>query len=86
MKFLTENNSIKFDITSLDGGYACYVSGSGALKYSVEVKDTSEYMAIENHSPYWCRPFWGKTLSELPKKVQSLLIKQGDLFTYYLPV
>ena len=86
MKFITENKSIVFDEVALENGYACYISGSGSLVYGIEVQDTSEYVAIENHSPYWCRPFWGSSLSELPSKTQALLIKNGDNYTYYLPI
>ena len=86
MRLNCGNDSFKFDKVNIDGGYACYVSGEGELSYCLDVEDTSEYMAIENHSPFWCRPFWGKSLSELPKKVQALLIKNGDSYTYYLPV
>lgn len=75
-----------FEKKILKNGYACYVSGVGELVYSVNADDTSEYMAIENHSHFWCRPFWGSSLSNLPKKVQALLIKRGDHYTYYLPV
>ena len=78
--------NIKLENIFLNNGYACYVSGTGNLVYSLDVEDTSEYMAIENHSRFWCRPFWGKSLSELPERVQSLLIKNGDTYTYYLPV
>ena len=86
IKFITENKSIVFDEVALENGYACYISGSGSLVYGIEVQDTSEYVAIENHSPYWCRPFWGSSLSELPSKTQALLIKNGDNYTYYLPI
>ena len=77
---------VNFEKKILKNGYACYVSGIGELVYSINVADTSEYMAIENHSRFWCRPFWGSSLSNLPKKVQALLIKNGDHYTYYLPV
>ena len=70
----------------IENGYACYVSGSGELVYSPKEQDTSEYVAIENHSPFWCRPFWGGSLSELPEKTQALLIKRGERYSYYLPV
>lgn len=86
MIFETENKSIIWDTVNINCGYACYISGTGELSYSLDVTDTFEYMAIENHSPFWCRPFWGKSLSELPEKVQALLIKDGDKYTYYLPV
>ena len=70
----------------IENGYACYVSGSGELVYSPKEQDISEYVAIENHSPFWCRPFWGSSLSELPQKTQALLIKRGEAYSYYLPV
>lgn len=82
----SKNTSITFNKANINGGFACYISGSGELVYSLDIEDTSEYMAIENHSPFWCRPFWGKSLSELPEMVQALLIKNGDSYIYYLPV
>ena len=86
MKLNCNNGSFDFERVQIDGGYAYYVSGKGELVYALDMADTSEYMAIENHSPFWCRPFWGKSLSELPEIVQALLIKSGDNYTYYLPV
>lgn len=86
MKLITKNNSIEFNKIEIDGGCAYYVSGCGELVYSADIEDTSEYLAIENHSPFWCRPFWGNSLSELPEIVQALLIKRGDSYVYYLPV
>ena len=86
MKLNCNNGSFDFERVQIVGGYAYYVSGKGELVYSIDVEDTSEYMAIENHSPFWCRPFWGRSLSELPEIVQSLLIKNGDGYIYYLPV
>ena len=86
MKFITNNNSMTFETKELLNGYACYMSGSGELAFSLDVSDTSEYVAIENHSPFWCCPFWGSSFSELPALVQSLLIKDGDRYVYYLPV
>ena len=86
MEFNCDNISVKLDSVQIEGGYACYVSGIGELIYSLNEKDTSEYMAIENHSPFWCRPFWGNSLSELPEIVQALLIKREESYTYYLPV
>lgn len=75
-----------FEQRELENGCACYVSGHGTLVYSIDTEDTSEYLAIENHSPFWCRPFWGSSFSELPQRTQALLIKRGDGYEYYLPV
>ena len=71
---------------SIENGCACYVSGEGTLTWRAEEADTSEYVAIENHSPFWCRPFWGSSLSELPEKTQALLLRRGERYVYYLPV
>lgn len=67
---------------SLDGGF----SADRAITFTLAVSDTSDFLAIENHSQFWCRPFWGTTLSALPKRVQELLIKDGDLYRAFLPV
>ena len=86
MELTSNNKSINFDIVNINGGIAVYVSGKDELIYSTNIPDTSEYLAIENHSPFWCRPFWGSSLSELPERVQALLLKNGETYTYYLPV
>lgn len=86
MELTSKNKSINFDIVNINGGIAVYVSGKDELIYSMNIPDTAEYLAIENHSPFWCRPFWGSSLSELPERVQALLVKRGDTYTYYLPV
>ena len=86
MELTSNNQTINFNVININGGIAVYISGEGELVCSFNLLDTSEYLAIENHSPFWCRPFWGTSLSELPRKVQALLIKNGDTYTYYLPV
>ncbi len=76
------------------GGIAYYVSAEckegfsdeRAITFDLGIPDTSEFMAIENHSPFWCRPFFGDSLKKLPSKVQELLIKDGDTFRAILPV
>jgi len=68
----TENKNVRLDAVTIPNGYACYVSGEGELVYCVDTDDTHEFLAIENHSAFWCRPFWGKSLSELPQRVQAL--------------
>ena len=78
--------SVILEKKPIENGYACYVSGIGNLIYSVEESDTSEYVAIENHSPFWCCPFWGSSLSNLPEKTQALLIQREGHYSYYLPV
>lgn len=86
MNFYSENKLLNFDTVEINGGIACYVSGEGELVYRTDADDMCKYVAIENHSSFWCRPFWGKSLSELPEKVQALLMKKDDRYVYFLPV
>ena len=76
------------------GGIAYYVSAeckegfsdTKAISLDLGISDTAEYLAIENHSPFWCRPFFGDSLKKLPSKVQELLIKDGNVWKAVLPV
>ena len=86
MTFNSKNPTVKLTERSLSNGPAYYISGERELVYSLDIPDTAEYLAIENHSPFWCRPFWGSSLSVLPERVQALLVKHGDTYRYYLPV
>jgi hypothetical protein len=85
--------TVSFKVTPR-GGIAYYVSAeceegfsdSKGISLDLGIFDTSEYLAIENHSPFWCRPFFGDSLKKLPAKVQELLIKDGDVWKALLPV
>lgn len=44
------------------------------------------YLAIENHSPFWCCPIWGDDFSALPALVQELLIRDGNGYLAILPL
>ena len=76
------------------GGRAYYVSAKcdegfadlKAITLDLGIKDTAEFLAIENHSPFWCRPFWADSLKKLPSKVQELLIKDGERWVAILPI
>ncbi len=79
-----------------DGILSCFVSAvceegldpdeGVLLKPSVAAGEHS-YVAIENHSSYWCRPFFGTDLSAMPKRVQGLLICEGERrWRFLLPV
>ena len=59
MTFHCNNPTVKLTERSIPNGIAYYINGEGELVYSLDIPDTSEYLAIENHSPFWCRPFWG---------------------------
>ena len=70
----------------IHNGYACYVSagmsrgfhGDESLILGLDIPDTSDFLAINNHSSYWCSPFWGESLCDLPARVQQLLIYDGE--------
>lgn len=92
------DNKVKFRIRreAVDGGEAVYVSLASQIPLSAEktltlVPENSpndcKFVAIENHSPYWCRPVFGDKIADLPKKVQALLMCAGeDRYRYILPV
>ncbi len=77
-----------------DGGFACYVDGvcdegfdaDESIVLHCQMEDTADYVAINNHSLFWCSPFWGDSLSKLPEKTQELLIHDGGVYRCYLPV
>ena len=81
-KGVTKNIEIEYKPIG-ENAYACYVNAEcregfepdESIVLRVDMADTSDYVAIQNHSPFWCCPFWGKSFSELPKMVQQLLIK-----------
>lgn len=78
----------------ISGGYACYVSaycdrgmdGGEGIRFSPEFVNQAQYVAIENHSPFWCRPAFGDRLLDLPAKVQELFLRHGDGYLCFLPV
>ncbi len=87
MHLKSENATIQVEAKPIVNGTAYYISGeANRFSYTADIPDTSDYMAIVNHSPYWCRPFWGTSFSELPKKTQMLLVKRGERYVCYLPV
>ena len=63
MTFNSKNPTVKLTEHSMPKGTAYYISGEGELVYSLDIPDTAEYLAIENHSPFWCRPFQTTTSS-----------------------
>ncbi len=88
-------DAVSLDFHPLPGGFACYVSASCAQGFDPdesitlypEIADTADYVAINNHSRFWCAPFWGETLNALPQRTQELLIRETDgSYTGYLPL
>ncbi len=62
------------------------MSGDVTAVLTPNIEDTNRYMAIHRHSTYWCRPFWGERLCELPSNVQELVFEQNGVYTAILPV
>lgn len=76
-------------------GVAAYVNGtweaglSGDDSIIITAGDPlngCEYVAINNHSPFWCSPKFGNDFSQLPEKVQELLSFDGEVWHCVLPV
>lgn len=45
-----------------------------------------EYLAIVNHSPYWCMPVFCDTLSQIPEKTQMFMCKAGERWVCAIPL
>ncbi len=81
---------------SADGchGIAYYVTlkseqgmnGEVAAMLIPDIADTDKYMAIDRHSTYWSRPFWGSSFRELPQNVQALVIEDSGIYRAFVPV
>ncbi len=92
----TENIKIRTIAVEEGGcdGFAYYVtlkssegmSGDATAVLVPDIADTDKFMAINRHSTYWSRPFWGKSLCELPKNIQELVIEQDGKYIVFLPV
>lgn len=88
------SDKINLEYKELDGVCACFVSGaceSGfkggeAFVLTPEYQPMGDYLAIENHSPFWCRPFFGKDVKNLPERTMELLVKTERGYFCCLPV
>lgn len=88
------SDKIKTEYKEIDGVTACFVSafcekgfcGDEAFILTPEFQPNGEYLAIENHSPFWCRPHFGKDLKDMPERTMELLVKNGEEFFCCLPV
>ena len=88
------SDKIKLEYKELDGVLACFVSakcengfrGNEAFVLTPAVQPMGEYMVIENHSPFWCRPAFGKDLKDMPERTMELLVKTENGYFCCLPV
>ncbi len=86
-----EGTELSYMNVSVGDATATYVTvkmkdGNGKIILTPVQPKCDSYMAIENHSPYWCRPAFGKNLADLPQKVQALFLKNGETYHCILPV
>ena len=91
----SNNVSAHVSIESFEEGQALYVdaeckagiSGEEGITVTFADEPHCGYVAIESHSPFWTRPFFGKDLSALPALTQLLLIKLNEQsYRCYMPV
>lgn len=76
------------------GGLACYVSAEcpegfcadEGILLSPELADEAVCTAVENHSPFWCRPAFADRLSALPARVQELFLQTDGGCICCLPI
>lgn len=59
---------------------------NGEIRIVPCLSEPDEYVAIEKHSPFWCRPFFGRDLHDIPAWTQALLLRRGERYRYILPV
>ena len=95
-----EQNGIgmSWELLEAEGVTACRVSGTckegfdGAHSMRLHpegFEEKNNFLAIVNHSPFWCSPAFGDDLSTLPhdeKPTQLLLLQGAETWHCFLPV
>ena len=88
-------DSVKAIYKSFENGHACYIDGAYDEGFKGEnsivftpdfLKGPVDYVAIINHSPFWCMPFFGRDLNNLPNLTQQLLAYDGEKWHCVIPV
>ncbi len=49
-----------------------------ALKVKLDIGEITGFTAITLYSPFWCRPMFGTSVSEIPDKTQGLFYRRAD--------
>jgi len=89
------DHGFELSVKPLASGFACFVNGAyeeglsgehSVLLRQREQKTSLDYVAIVNHSLFWCRPFFGSSLCDIPAKTQELLAYDGEVWHCLLPV
>lgn len=99
--YITTKNKEQVDNAALirysefENGHACYVDALCEEGFNFEnsividvdfLPENAEYVAIENHSAFWCRPSFGKDLNNVPNLTQELLAFDGTTWHCIVPV
>ena len=94
--FAQPGERLSWQLCAEEGVTACYVEGSCeegfdcdcAMVLRPEIAEAQrEFTAIHNYTNFWCRPVFGTDLTKLPDAlVESLLLREGECWQYYLPV
>lgn len=72
---------------SADGTDHSIHSEQGVVIQACAAAPVRRYMAIYRHSEYWCRPFFGQELTDMPDETQALVLElENGLFCVVLPV
>lgn len=88
-------DAITASYKSFENGHACYISGAcdegfnceDSIVFTPELfQGPIDYVAVVNHSPFWCMPFFGRDLNNLPKLTQQLLAFDGNKWHCVVPV
>ena len=90
-----KDHGFELAVRPLENGFACFVNGrcdvglagegSVLLRQKGQKLDL-DYVAIVNHSLFWCRPYFGSSLCDIPPKTQELLAYDGEFWHCLLPV
>ena len=93
--FFKESTTVKIETVTRDAAVAVYVDaicetgfcGEQGIRISFDEIENEGYLAIENHSDFWCRPYFGADLCKLPERTQMLLLKTtNNTYKCFLPV
>ena len=88
------SHNINLEFSEHGGVTACFVSascengffGDETLVLVPEKTYDGQYLAIENHSPFWCRPAFGEDGENIPERTMELLVKTENSYFCCLPV
>ena len=82
------SNNFNLEYKESDGVTACYISGEceegfkgdESLVLTPVEFPVGSCLAIENHSPFWCRPYFGNSGRGMPERTMELLVKSENRY------